>query len=128
MKGKRHDRVMANIPWLSMFPNHYVNVLPRAISDHHPLLKGLRIPRRDHRPFRYLHEWALDCRYKELLHTSCRILNWIFLLPLNKPKRRASTLLNMSLDMLRIASKVLKPDSWGFKLNSKFIPPTLCLN
>lgn len=38
---ERLDRGWANVDWLKMFPNYSLRHLPRATSDHYPLLLNL---------------------------------------------------------------------------------------
>ncbi|GLT60154.1 hypothetical protein SLA2020_329350 [Shorea laevis] len=70
---KRLDRALSNVSWRVLFPEAFVQNLPRTRGDHCPIIlntKRLDIPSRSQRPFRFEAAWLTHPSFKNLLINS----------------------------------------------------------
>ena len=71
---KRLDRAVADVGWRLLYPEAFVEVLPRIYSDHNPLFlrcEGLPSPR-GQRPFRFEAAWVSHDDYQGVMWNAWR--------------------------------------------------------
>ncbi|KAJ4771691.1 hypothetical protein LUZ62_055948 [Rhynchospora pubera] len=70
---QRLDRSLATVPWCVMYPNAKLFHLPRANSDHSPILLKLRTDvKKTQRKFKFENWWLLRDEFKEVCESAVK--------------------------------------------------------